>query len=73
MATDDRTQMIGTATTVRPFRLHRLTECANLTCFNRSSEGQFGAVTLSSPSNRHRPVTLLLCIPCAEAVSAVVQ
>lgn len=83
MATDDLIRKVNvpggsapgapTASVVSPFRISRIIECANLTCFNRSNEGAFAAVTIHHPSARHRPVTLLLCMPCVEAVTAVMQ
>lgn len=77
MSANDLTQInvpVGAAPgAVRVSRIHRITECANLTCFNRSDEGAFAAVTIHPPSGRHRAVTLLLCVPCVEAVAAVIR
>lgn len=72
MATNTSVQAASPVSVVKPFRVHRVTECANLTCFNRSSEGQFGVATISSQTGRHRAVSLLLCMPCIEALSEVV-
>ncbi|MGH7485400.1 MAG: hypothetical protein ACREMY_07310 [bacterium] len=42
--------------------------CANLECENRLGEGQFVIYTTHVPVPNHpRPVTLILCAPCAAA------
>lgn len=46
-------------------------KCFNMNCVNEPSQGRFVVFTLMPPTGRHRPVSLLLCFPCMDAIRAV--
>ena len=48
--------------------VYRPGKCANVTCTNATSEGQFGIITIENVPGGHRPVMLILCMPCVEAM-----
>ena len=47
---------------------YRPGKCANMTCSNRVGEGEFGIITIEDVPGGHKPVMLMLCFPCIEAM-----
>jgi hypothetical protein len=58
---------------VKVFRSTPLSpDCANLACSNKQGEGAFAITeTEANVVGGHRPIRLLLCAPCSEALKQV--
>lgn len=51
-----------------------ITNCANLSCPNKVGEGKFTVLrTEGNVVGQHRPVTLAMCAPCAEALRKLIM
>lgn len=46
-------------------------KCANVTCPNETTQGQFHLTTLGEGNivGGHRPLTVLLCAPCVQGLA----